>query len=72
MPLLETPEVIGGPGGPDLVPAAINWSAWVRLMVTTHLGLILGLFVAAKGPIWPKRALVGAILAQKQFSEMKE
>ena len=24
-------------------------------MVTTHLGLILGLFVTTKGPIWPKR-----------------
>ena len=46
-----------GPRGPDLVPTAANWSAWVRLMVmvTTHLGLILGLFVAAFcGPSWPK------------------
>ena len=38
-----------GPRGPDLVPTAANWSAWVRLIVTTHLGLMLGLIVAAKG-----------------------
>ena len=44
-----------GPRGPDLVQTATNWSVWVRLMVTTHLGLILGLFVAAFcGPSWPK------------------
>ena len=33
-----------GPQGPDLVPTAANWSDWVGVMVTTHFGLVLGLF----------------------------
>ena len=51
-------RVSEGPGGPDLVPIAANWSDWVKLMVTTHFGLLLGLFWA-QGP--PK----GPFLAQK-------
>ena len=42
-----------GPGGPDLVPTAVNWSDWVGIMVTTHFGLILGRFWA------PKRTQIG-------------
>ena len=56
-PVLAQNAPFGDPGGhwrapigPDLVPTAANRSVWVRLMVTTHLGLILGLFMAAKGP----------------------
>ena len=43
MPFLDTPEIIGGP---DLVPTAVDWSVWVRLMVTTHLG-----FWSPRGPV---------------------
>ena len=43
MPFLDTPEIIGGP---DLVPTAVDWSLWVRLMVTTHLG-----FWSPRGPV---------------------
>ena len=35
---------------PDLVPIAIDWSNWVGVMVTTHFGLVLGLFLAPRGP----------------------
>ena len=42
--------------GPDLVPIAANWSNWVGVMVTTHLGLVSGLFLAPRGP---KRARFG-------------
>ena len=31
-----------GPGGPDLVPTAPDWPAWVGLMVTTNFDLVLG------------------------------
>ena len=30
-----------GPGRPNLVPTAPDWSAWVGLMFTTHFDLIL-------------------------------
>ena len=53
--LLGAPEVLGGPWGPDLVPTAPNWSDWVGVMVTTHFGLVLGLFLA---PGNPKRAII--------------
>ena len=33
-----------GPGRPDLVPTAPDWSAWVGLMPTTHFDLVLGPF----------------------------
>ena len=47
-----------GPGGPDLVPTAPHWPAWVGLMVTTHFDLVLG-------PFWvPPGAQKGPILAQ--------
>ena len=42
--------------GPDLVPIAADWSEWVGVMVTTHFGLVLGLFLAPRGP---KRARYG-------------
>ena len=43
-------------GMPDLVPTVAGWSNWVGLMVATHFDLIMGLFIAAKGP---KRPLFG-------------
>ena len=47
---------------PDLVPIAADWSDWVGVMVTTHFGLVLDLFVAFKGPqegsFWPKMPLL--------------
>ena len=42
-----------GPGGPDLVPTAADWSDRDVIIVTTHFGLVLGLFCA------PKRARFG-------------
>ena len=42
--------------GPDLVPIAADWSNWVGVNVTTHFGLVLGLFLAPRGP---KRARFG-------------
>ena len=45
-----------GPGGPDLVPTAPNWSAWAGLMLTTHFYLVSGPFWAPGGP---KRARFG-------------
>ena len=42
---------------PDLVPIAADWSDWVGVMVTTHFGLVLGLFLAPRGP---KRARFGS------------
>merc|ERR1712105_536316 len=45
-----------GPGGPDLVPPAPNWSAWAGLMLTTHFDLVSGPFWAPGGP---KRARFG-------------
>ena len=51
--------------GPDLVPIAAGWSDWVGVMVTTHFGLVLGLFLATRGPIkdpfWPKMSLLGVL-----------
>ena len=47
-----------GPWGPDLVPTAADWSDWVGSMVTTHFGLVSGLFWSPapqgpqKGPFW--------------------
>ena len=41
---------------PDLVPITADWSDWVEIMVTTHFGLVLGLFLAPRGP---KRARFG-------------
>ena len=43
------PLVLGGPWGPDLVPTAPHWPAWVRLMVKTHFDLISGPFWAPGG-----------------------
>ena len=40
----------GGPEGPDLVPTAPDWPAWVGLMLTTHLDLVSGPFWAPRGP----------------------
>ena len=51
MPLLEVPE------GPDLVPTATDWSDWVGIMVTTHFGLVSGLFWATRDP---KRAFLAS------------
>ena len=49
--------------GPVLVPIAANWSDWVGVMVTTHFGLVLGLFWVPRGPkrarFGPKRAHMG-------------
>ena len=52
-----------GPGGPDLVPTAVNWSDWVGIMVTKHFDLASGLFRAPRASkralLGPKRALIG-------------
>ena len=53
MPLLGPSE---GPEGPDLVPTAPDWPAWVGLMLTTHFDLVSGPFWAPGGP---KRARFG-------------
>ena len=63
MSLLGVPEVLGGPRGPDLVPTAADWSDWVGIMVTTHFGLVMGLFWAPRAPkrtrFGPKRTQIG-------------
>ena len=46
-----------GHRGPDLVPTAANWSDWVGVMVTSHFGLVLGLFLAQGAPKGPVLAL---------------
>ena len=49
--LFGPPEVLGEPGGPDLVPTTADWSNAIGHMVTTHFGLVLALFWAPKrGP----------------------
>ena len=53
MSVLGVPE---GPRGPALVQTAANCSDWVGIMVTTHIGLVLGLFWA---PRYPERAYFG-------------
>ena len=62
-PILAQKGPFGGPGGPwaapgepDSVPSAALWSNWFGLIVTTYFDLVLGPFVAAKGP---KRPLFG-------------
>ena len=52
MPLLGVPD---RPLRLDLVPTATDWSDWVGIMVTTHFGLVLGLFWAPRNP---KRASI--------------
>ena len=54
--IFGAPEVLGGPGGPDLVPTAADWSNRIGYMFTTHFGLISALFWAPWGP---KRASFG-------------
>ena len=54
MPHLEVPEVLGGPPGTTFGP---NWSDWAGIMVTTHLGLVWGLFWATRDP---KRAFLAS------------
>ena len=46
-----------GPQGPDLVPTATDWSDWAGIMVTTHFGLVSGLFWATRDP---KRAFLAS------------
>ena len=57
-----------GPGGPDLVPTAANWSDRVGIMVTRHFDLVFGLFWAPRGPkrvrFGPKRVRFGPKRAQ--------
>ena len=55
-PVLAIKGPFGDLGGPDLVPTAPHWPAWVGLMVTTHFDLVLGPFWAPGGP---KRAHFG-------------
>ena len=38
-----------GPGGSDLVPTSTDQPAWAGLMVTTHFGLVSGLYWAPGG-----------------------
>ena len=47
---------LGSPEGPDLVPTAANWSDWAGIMVTRHVDLVSGLFLAARAL---KRAFFG-------------
>ena len=54
--LFGPPEIFGGPGGPDLVPTAADWSNRISHMVTTHFGLLTALSWAPRGP---KRAGFG-------------
>ena len=49
--LFGPPEVLGGLGGPDLVPTAADWSNGIGHMVTTHFGLLSALSWAPKGPV---------------------
>ena len=50
-----------GPGRPDLVPTAPDWSAWVGLMPTTHFDLVLG-------PFWvPGGAKMGYLAPVPKF-----
>merc|ERR1712077_25613 len=44
---------LGSPGWPNLGPSAALWSNWFGLIVTTYFDLVLGPFVAAKGPKRP-------------------
>ena len=53
-----------GPGGPDLVTTAANWSDRVGIMVTRHFDLVFGLFRAPRAPRAPKRARFGPIRAK--------
>ena len=46
-----------GHRGPDLVPTATDWSDWAGIMVTTHFGLVSGLFWATRDP---KRAFLAS------------
>ena len=59
-------RVSEGPGGPDLVPIAANWSDWVGIMVTRHFDLVFGLFRAPRAlkraRFGPKRAQIGSKL----------
>ena len=45
-----------GPGGPNLILTAPDWSAWAGLMLTTHFDLVSGPFWVPRGP---KRARFG-------------
>ena len=49
-PVLAIKGPFGDLGGPDLVPTAPHWPAWVGLMGTTHFDLVLGPFWAPGGP----------------------
>ena len=61
MPFWGSQRDSKGPGGPDLVPTAVNWSDWVGIMVTKHFDLVSGLFRATRAS---KRALSGPKGAQ--------
>ena len=70
-PFLGSWKSSEGPQGPDLVPTAANWSDWVGVMVTTHFGLVLGLFWVPRdtkrarfGPKCPFLAPKGPIWGQ--------
>ena len=43
-PFLGPPEVLGEPGGPDLVPTTADWSNTIGHMASTHFGLVSALF----------------------------
>ena len=48
-----------GPGGPDLVPTAADWSDKDVIIVTTHFGLVSGLSGPPKGPVLAQNAPFG-------------
>ena len=54
-----------GPQGPDLVPAAGDWSAWVGIIVYhtlwPYIGPLLGPQGPQKGSFWTKRLLLGVL-----------
>ena len=56
MSLLGPQRSQEGPQGPNLFLTATGCSARVKLMVTTHFGLVSALFWAPRGP---KRAKLG-------------
>ena len=52
----QTLELLSAPEEADLVPTSADWSDWVEIMVTTHFGLVSGLFWAPRDS---KRARFG-------------
>ena len=56
-PIWRSQRSSEGPRGPHLDPIATDWSDWAGIMVTTHFGLVWGLFWATRDP---KRAFLAS------------